>query len=83
MSVNDPVILRNIVLDGGGVALLPALYCYEHLKSSELVQVFLSVQPEESAIVNVMMPSKRLRPQKAQIFIDFVLESVAQYRARF
>lgn len=83
MSVNDPVILRNIVLDGGGVALLPALYCYEHLESSELVQVFASIQPEETAIVNVLMPTKRLRPQKAQIFIDFVLANVAQYKARF
>ncbi|MGB2107235.1 MAG: hypothetical protein ACPHZ5_03605, partial [Candidatus Puniceispirillum sp.] len=83
MTVNDPVILRNIVLDGGGVALLPALYCFEHLKSSKLIQVFPSIQTEESAIVNLLMPSKRLRPQKAQIFIDFVLECIAQYKAQF
>lgn len=83
MSVNDPVILRNIVLDGGGIALLPALYCYEHLELSELVQVFPSIQPEETAIVNALMPSRRLQPHKARIFIDFVVETVSEYRARF
>lgn len=83
MSVNDPVILRNIVLDGGGVALLPALYCYEHLASGQLLEVFPMIEPEDKATVYAVMPSRRLQPYKARVFIDFVDEIVSEYHKRF
>lgn len=83
MSVNDPVILRNIVLDGGGVALLPELYCYSALQDGSLVQVFQDILPEDSASVFALMPSRRLQPQKARVFIDFVQKIVADYLATY
>lgn len=79
MSVNDPVILRNIVLDGGGIALLPALYCYEHLDSGKLVQVFPLIEPEDKASVYALLPSRRLQPYKARVFLDFIDKTVADY----
>ena len=82
MSVNDPVILRNIVLDGGGIALLPALYCYEHLETGKLVQVFPEIEPEDTASVYALLPSRRLQPYRARVFLDFVDEIVSDYLQR-
>ena len=79
MSINDPVILRNIVQDGGGVALLPALYCYEQLAEGSLVEVCRDIEPEDKATIFALMPSKRLQPHKAQVFIRFVQKIVAEY----
>ena len=81
MSVNDPVILREIVRDGGGVALLPALYCYEDIAQGKLVEVFQDIQPEETATIYALMPSRRLQPQKARLFIEFVQKIVAEHLA--
>lgn len=83
MSVNDPVILREIVRDGGGVALLPALYCYEDISKGRLVEVFQDIQPEDKATVYALMPSRRLQPQKARLFIEFVQKIVADHRAHY
>ena len=83
MSVNDPVMLRDIVLDGGGVALLPELYCYEELANQTLVTVFDDLILDERATVYALMPSRRLQPQKARVFIEFVQKIVQEHQARF
>lgn len=83
MSVNDPVILRDIVRDGGGVALLPALYCYEDIANGKLVEVFQDIEPEDKATVYALMPSRRLQPQKARLFIEFVQKIVSDHLAHY
>lgn len=77
MSVNDPLILKQIIADGGGVSLLPKIYCQDELQSGTLVELFHDVQTDERAEVYALMPSLRLQPQKARLFIEFVEEIVA------
>lgn len=77
MSVNDPLILKQIISDGGGVTLLPKIYCQDELQSGTLVELFQDVQTDERAEVYALMPSLRLQPQKARLFIEFVEEIVA------
>ena len=77
MSVNDPLILRQILIDGGGVSLLPELYCREALQNGTLRRVFTQFECDEQAQVYALMPSLRLQPQKARLFIEFVEEVVA------
>lgn len=79
MSVNDPVILRDILLDGGGIALLPALYCYEYLDSGKLLQVFPTIEPEDKASIYALLPSRRLQPYRARVFLDFVDEIISEH----
>lgn len=77
MSVNDPLILKQIILDGGGISLLPQIYCRKELQSGELIEVFTDIQSDERAEVYALMPSLRLQPQKARLFIEFVEEIVS------
>ena len=79
MSVNDPVILRDIVLRGGGVGLLPRLYCQDHLVDGRLVRLCPSLVPEPRAMIFAVTASRHLQPQKARVFIDFVRSCVADY----
>ena len=79
MSVNDPVILRDIALKGGGVALLPELYCRRFMMRGELQQVCPSIKLQNTARISALMAHKRLQPRKAQIMIDFVKECLEDY----
>jgi DNA-binding transcriptional LysR family regulator len=78
-SINDPVILRDIVLQEGGVALLPELYCRAPLRAGRLVQVCRAIVPDDRARVTALTPSRRLQPQKARVFIAFVKACLADY----
>ena len=78
-SVNDPVILRDIALKGGGVALLPELYCRRFLARGELEQVCPSITLQHTARISALMAHRRLQPRKAQIMIDFVKECLEEY----
>ena len=79
MSVNDPVILRDIALKGGGVALLPELYCRHYLENGRLAQICPSIKLQHSARIIALMAHRRLQPKKAQIMIDFVKDCLADY----
>ncbi len=78
MTVNDPLILRQIIIDGGGVALLPQLYCQKELEAGQLRRVYHNIMSDETAQIYALMPSLRLQPQKARLFIEFVEEIVQQ-----
>ena len=80
MSVNDPVILRDIALRGGGVALLPRLYCENHIASGALIRLCDTLIPEPRATVYALTASRRLQPQKAHVFIEFVRSCIARYQ---
>lgn len=80
MSVNDPVILRDIALQGGGVALLPRIYCEKHMAKGALVQLCAPLIPEARATIYAVTASRRLQPQKAHVFIEFVRACVASYQ---
>ena len=82
MSVNDPLILKQIMQDGGGVGLLPEIYCQKELQSGDLVQICNGIKSEERAEIYALMPSLRLQPQKARLFIEFVEETVAQIKLK-
>ena len=82
MSVNDPVILRDITLQGGGVALLPALYCGQHLSSGDLVEVCPQVLPEQRATIFALTNSRRLQPKKTRVFIAFLKRCTQDYIIR-
>ena len=79
LSINDPVILRDIALQGGGVALLPELYCRRFLASGELKQICPNIRPRQRARIIALMAHRRLQPKKAHIMLDFVKESLDFY----
>jgi len=79
MQINDSIILRDIVSQGGGIGLLPELYCLDMLRSGHLIQLCPAIIPEARAQIIALTASRKLQPQKARLFIDFAKQAVADY----
>ena len=78
-SITDPLILREMILRGGGVALLPELYCRHYINTGVLQQVCPGIETEMNATIYALTHSRRLQPQKARLFIDFLKECLSDY----
>lgn len=78
-SITDPLILREMILRGGGVALLPELYCRHYLNNGALRQVCPGIEPEMQATIYALTHSRRLQPQKSRLFIKFLQDCLADY----
>ena len=72
MSINDPLTLRQLICNGGGIAVLPEIYCQKELEAGLLQRVYHNIICKETAQIYALMPSLRLQPQKARLFIEFV-----------
>lgn len=80
MSVNDPVMLRDIVIRGGGIALMPEIYCLKNLRNGSLIQVFPDIEPVQKASVYALTSSRKLEPKKTSVFINFLKKCTKEYQ---
>lgn len=79
MHVNDPIAVREAVLHGCGVSLLPWQYAKRHLENGQLVNVFQQVEFEaESAELSAIYPSRRLLSNRTRAFLDFLKQICAE-----
>lgn len=75
IHANDPLVVREAVLSGGGVSLLPDQYCQKALADGALIPVFERVRLQESAsVLSVIYPGRRLLASKTRAFLDFLGE---------
>lgn len=81
MSINDPILLREVIMQGGGVGLMPELYCRNPLRSGALVQICTAIIPEPRAQIVALTASRRLYPQKMRVFVDFAKQCVRDYQS--
>ena len=58
---------------GLGVALLPMLFAFAHIKSGELVRL-LPGWYSDAGPLSLYYPTRRMLPAKTRVFIDFVME---------
>ena len=80
MPVNDPVLLRETIKQGGGIGFMPDIYCKTALKTGELVQILPGVKPDMDATVSALYLRHRFVPQKIRVFIDFAKACVSHAR---
>ena len=76
LLVDDYAILKQSVLDGLGVAVLPDYMCTNELQSGALVEVL----PEwlaESVDVYALYPKHRVKIPKVSVFLDFIVKLFA------
>ncbi|MDB2389720.1 LysR family transcriptional regulator [Alphaproteobacteria bacterium] len=76
MPVNDPVLLRETIKQGGGISFMPDIYCKSALASGELVQILPEIRLDMDATVSALYLRHRFVPQKIRAFIDFARECV-------
>ncbi|WP_111495089.1 MULTISPECIES: LysR family transcriptional regulator [Marinobacter] len=82
IHANDPLVVREFVLNGGGVSCVPDQYCRKYLEDGRLVQVFEQVRFQESAsILSAIYPGRRLMSGKIRAFLDFLNEVAETIRA--
>lgn len=72
LLVDDYAILKQSVLDGLGIAVLPDYMCRSELASGELIEV-LPEWVAESVDVFALYPKHRVKIPKVSVFLDFIV----------
>ena len=73
--VNDPLVVRQALLSGGGVSLLPFRYVDPLIADGRLVEVFSNVTFDMAASsLSAVYKSKQHLPPRVRAFLDFLAE---------
>ena len=72
VQVNDPLIVRDMVIAGCDLSFAPRIYCEAGLADGTLVQMYPDVQIKQESSLSLLFPGHRLLPLKARVFIDFL-----------
>ena len=68
---NSGYTIRDAVLNGVGIGLVPAMLVREEIESGALITVLSEFSPDVIKI-SAVYPSSRLIPRKVKLFVDFV-----------
>lgn len=77
-KVNDGSALLQLAQNGIGIGLTLLSECYNELQDGSLVQVIPDVKFKAFSSTYIMYPSRSHVPQKTRLFIDRMMEYVAQ-----
>lgn len=81
IKVNNPLVVRRVVAEGGGVSLLPRPYCDELLAQQQLVQVLRHIRfAQAGSRLTAVYSSRRLQSPRVRAFLDFLAEMTAGSR---
>lgn len=73
IKANDPITVREAVLHGCGISLIPDQYCRRQLQNGKLIEVYQHIGFESSAsVLSAIYPSRRLISSKTRAFLDFL-----------
>jgi len=76
IATNSVMVLRQVALNGKGIALLPTYCIGPDLADGSLRQVLPNHAGPDEAIY-VMFPHRQLVPTKIRLFIDFIAERIS------
>jgi len=72
---NDPLTVREALLCGSGISLLPEQYCLKQILSGELIQVAKHIKPDIGAAkLTALYPSRKNQTQRIEIVLKFLKE---------
>ncbi|WP_221887233.1 LysR family transcriptional regulator [Pseudoalteromonas luteoviolacea] len=71
MRIDDYVVLKQMVIDGVGVAMLPDYMSQKALEAGQLVQILPDWQLPEVEVY-ALYPKNRLNIPKVKMFVDFI-----------
>ncbi|MCY0966341.1 LysR family transcriptional regulator [Parathalassolituus penaei] len=75
MRINEPTVVRDSIIRGCGIGMVPDQYCRRALASGELVRVLpqLEMNPD-IATVSAIYPNKHLASTKTRVFLQFITD---------
>lgn len=72
---NDPLTVREAILSGCGISLLPEQYCMKQIATGQLIEVAKEIKPDiEAAKLTALYPSRKNRSQRIDIVLRFLKE---------
>lgn len=71
---SDPVLVRDTVLAGHGIGLMPKAYCLRELDNGTLVEVAPDFPLVKATKASAVYTSRRMLSSKTRAFIDFLRE---------
>jgi len=72
--INDPIALKEALLHGAGMSLLPEIYCHDEIKKGQLIPLFQQVKVLQVSEIYAVYPSRRFISNRVRAFIDFLVE---------
>ncbi len=73
IRVNHPLIVRRMLMLGGGISMLPQHYCVQQLAEKSLIQILPHIRLElASSQLTAIYPSRRLISPRLRVFLDFL-----------
>lgn len=72
-SCNDPIVIREAVLSGCGVSMLPDQYCNKLIRIGDLIEICNDIIPnEEAAELKIVYPSRLYRSKRVRAVTEFI-----------
>lgn len=77
LSVNNPRMMRDAVLEHSGIAVIPAWLIDEHLKKGKVKAILRQYTPDPMDI-HVLYPQRQFVPAKVRCFIEYFQQSLSR-----
>jgi LysR family transcriptional regulator for bpeEF and oprC len=75
---NNYIAIKDLTLQGHGIAYIPRFLCGPHLSNGELVQV-LKNWTDEGSPIQIAVPHQKNISRKSRLFMDFASKRLSQY----
>lgn len=73
MKINHPLIIRNMLINGEGISMLPRHYCVDSIFRGKLIQVLTHFKLRlSSSQLTAIYSSKRLMSPRIRVFLEFL-----------
>lgn len=78
LAINNFLVIKEWVVAGQGIALIPSFLCRDELKARKLLPLLTGWRSEEEASpIHAVYPAQRFVPPKVQAFIEFLVRDLS------
>ena len=75
MHVNNPLVVRRVVLGGAGLSVLPRNYCVNQISDGSLVEVLQHIRFDLVASrLTAVYPGRKMLSPRVRAFLEFLIE---------
>ncbi len=75
--VNNSIAIREALLSGVGIAIIPRIYVEDDLRRGDLVTILGEWETVTQSVFSIF-PSGKFLPQRTRVFVDFLVERLSR-----
>jgi DNA-binding transcriptional LysR family regulator len=76
LAVNDGDAILQVLLNDGGIGMLPTYQVASHVRSGSLEVIFPSLKMPDDQGIHVFLPQIKHVPRKSRVFSDFIFNEI-------